>query len=207
MKMPHSRRPLILAIAGSLLFLPTLAAAAETNADVVKIFGRDPGAKGANACFVRTYSDDHLKSHPQQNVTKMMTYVTKPAGEDYYVTTLRVYFRDLKKPFEVTGSCNPETAGKSGLGCGIDCDGGWIGVRPKDQSTIIIDIPEHARIYDPAEQAGTEDEPQNTDVPEKAHFGTDDKAFKLSRTELKDCLPLVFDKEVKKKVQSGEVKD
>src|SRR5262249_28510428 len=70
---------LTILLAGS---LPAFAHAGAT--DVVKIFGRDPGAGAAHACFIRHYTKAHLASHPQQNVTDMLLYVNKQEGGDPY---------------------------------------------------------------------------------------------------------------------------
>jgi hypothetical protein len=181
--------------------MPSLAA---DNDDVAKIFGRDPGPAAANACFVRHYSGQHLKAHPKQNVTDMALYVNKQEGPDaIYNLNLEVEFRHLKKPFNVSGSCSKSSDGKSTLGCGADCDGGFLDIRVKDQNAMLLDIPESVRIYD-----ATQTNDDNEDVlPKNARFGSDDKLFRLDRAPLKDCISLIYDEETKKKVAAGEISD
>ncbi|UVC10558.1 hypothetical protein IHQ71_08195 [Rhizobium sp. TH2] len=177
--------------------LPGIAVADQS--DVVKIFGRDPGTGDAHACFVRHYAKAHLKSHPDQNVTDMIAYVGKQAGPDpYYMINLQVNFRQLLKPFQVSGSCSQSTDGKQTLGCGVECDGGSLSVRVKNESSILVEIPDSVRLFDPA---ATEE----GDLPKGARFGSDDKLFRLDRTELKDCLPVIYDDEIKAKVMSGVI--
>ena len=167
--------------------------------DVVKIFGRDPGDRAAHACFIRRYTNAHLKSHPDQNVTTMLAYVGKQEGSDrYYSISLQVNFRQLNKPFQISGSCS-ENAETGALGCGVECDGGSLSVRVKDDQSILVDIPESVRLFDPA-AAGDMD-----DLPTGARFGSDDKLFRLDRTALSDCVPVIYDDEVKAKVISGAV--
>ena len=75
------------------------------ESDVVKIFGRDPGTSDAHACFTRHYTKAHMKSHPEQNVTDMIAYVSKQEGPDpYYSIQLQVNFRQMNNPFQVSGS-------------------------------------------------------------------------------------------------------
>jgi opacity protein-like surface antigen len=172
---------------------------AGTADDVVRIFGRDPGAGPAYACFVRHYSKAHLASHPDQNVTSMLAFVSRQDGvESYYGVNLQVKFRQLPKPFQVSGSCSQdETTGQ--LGCGVECDGGSLGVRVKNEQSILVDIPESVRIFDPSAAD------EFADLPKGARFGSDDKLFRLDRTALSDCAPVIYDDEVKAKVISGAI--
>lgn len=175
---------------------------ADAASDVLKIFGRDPGADAAHACFVRHYTKAHLASHPKQNVTDMLVYVDKQEGTDpYYNLNMQVNFRQLHKPFQVSGSCGGGADGKHALSCGIDCDGGHIDVRVKDQTSLLVEIPEYARIYDPAE---TDDE-NGGELPKNARFGADDKVFRVDRTDLRECAPLIYDDDLKAQVAKGAV--
>ena len=190
-----SRTKAFLCIALISLSTPAFAQAS----DVVSIFGRDPGTGDAHACFVRHYTKAHLKSHPDQNVTDMIAYVGKQAGPDpYYMINLQVNFRQLLKPFQVSGSCSQSTDGKQTLGCGVECDGGSLSVRVKNESAILVEIPDSVRLFDPSVT-------EEGDLPKGARFGSDDKLFRLDRAELKDCLPVIYDDEIKAKVMSGAI--
>jgi hypothetical protein len=184
-----------------LLGLPSLAQAGAA-ADIVRIFGRDPGMQAAHACFRRHYDKPHLASHPKQNVTDMIVYVGKDDGTDqYYSVNMQVNFRQLAKPFQVSGSCSAGDDGKKTLSCGIDCDGGHIDVRVKNDMSLLVEIPEYARIFDPADLQSDD----RADVPDKARFGTDDKIFRVDRTDLRDCAPVIYDEAVKAKVIAGTI--
>jgi hypothetical protein len=191
-------RKFILSMAAMLMALPTGVNAGARD-DVVRIFGRDPGEGAAHACFVRRYTKAHLKSHPDQNVTTMLAYVGKQEGnERYYSVSLQVNFRQLNKPFQISGSCS-EDAETGRLSCGIECDGGSLSVRVKNDQSILVDIPYSVRIFDPESMDETDG------LPKAARFGADDKLFRLDRTALSDCVPVIYDDEVKAKVISGAI--
>jgi hypothetical protein len=180
--------------------LPATVHAGGTS-DLVKVFGRDPGTSAAHACFVRRYTKAHLGSHPDQNVTTMLAYVSKQEGPDtYYGINLQVNFLQLKKPFQVSGSCS-ENADTGALGCGVECDGGNLSVRVKNEQSILVDIPDSVRLFDPSASD------EFADLPKGARFGSDDKLFRLDRTELTDCVPVIYDEETKAKVSSGAITD
>lgn len=190
-------RILLASIALLMTGVPVIGHAGGTS-DIVKIFGRDPGSEAAHACFIRRYTKAHLASHPDQNVTTMLAYVSKQEGPDpYYSANLQVNFRQLNKPFQVAGSCSENE--KGALGCGIDCDGGSLSVRVKNEESILVDIPESVRLFDPSASD------EFADLPKGARFGSDDKLFRLDRTELSDCAPVIFDEDVKAKVISGAI--
>jgi len=170
------------------------------GSDLVKLFGRDPGSSAAHACFIRKYTKAHLASHPDQNVTTMLAFVSKQEGNDpYYSVSLQVNFRQLNKPFHVSGSCSQNE--KGALGCGIECDGGSLAVRVKNAQSILVDIPESVRLFDPSASD------EFADLPKGARFGSDDKLFRLDRTDLSDCAAIIYDEEIKAKVISGAITD
>ena len=77
----------------------------------------------------------------------------------------------------------------------LPCDGGHIDVSVKDGQSILVSIPDGARTWDP--ESGEE-------PPASARFGLDDKLFRLDRTDLKTCLPLVYDDEAKAAIAGGK---
>lgn len=172
--------------------------AAEIDAQV---FGRDIGDDKAYACFSRHYSRSHLSSHPEQNVRDMTllvdSYVDGDQGRQYLLT-MSVNFRRFDKPFSAFGGCARSSIGsKSALACGIDCDGGTINVRVKDTRSVLLDIPDGARVEDVSMEEG--DEP-----PAGAKFGSDDKVFRLDRTKLSDCAALATDPETRAALRASK---
>jgi hypothetical protein len=184
-----------LIIGGLLLALGTgLAGAAESD---VALFGSDPGTGKAHACFTRTYTDAHIKAHPQQNVTAMTLLVDSDFDNESdmgrtYTLGLGVNFRRVDTLFQASGGCSSVDGV---LNCGIDCDGGAIDVKVKDANSVLVSIPYGARTWD----AESEEEP-----PENARFGSDDKLFRLDRADMKTCLPLIYDEELKAEVAAGK---
>lgn len=181
------RVSVLAALAGVAMSGPVLAGPAD---DV--LFGKDAGDGRTLACFVRHYDKAHLKSHPLQNVTDMLVLVDRPALSDeqvWYTLSIGVNFRNVKDQFQVVGGCSAMDDGKTLLGCGVDCDGGQIDVRPRDASSILVDIPYGARTYNPNDIDGTE--------PAGAAFAEDDKVFRLDRTDLSQCISLVYDDDLK----------
>jgi hypothetical protein len=168
----------------------------------VQLFGVDPGEARAAACFIRHYDPAHLSAHPQQNVTDMLLLVDSNVDADgrSYMASLAVNFRGLGTQMQVSGYCGSVQSGEQVLGCGIDCDGGTIGVRLRDADTVLVDIPDGARTWDPT--APLDAEPRDT--PAEAAFGADDQTFKLSRTGLSQCEVLAYDDELKAIVTKGE---
>lgn len=165
-------------------------ASAMAESAAPNLFGKDPGDGHAMACFARDYDAAHLKAHPKQNVTKMMLFVDSTVDPDSgrgYSLAMGAAFRGLKQMVQLSGFCGEAANGKTALNCGIDCDGGEINVKLRDASSILVDIPNGARTWDP--ESG-EDQP-------KAKFGPDDKVFRLDAVPVRECLPLVYDEDVK----------
>jgi len=192
-----NRRSMIatLASAVGLLTASSLGAAADPESERA-LFGKDPGKDKAFACYVRHYDKAHLKSHPKQNVVDMTLFVNSyPDAEmgRQYTLDIGVHFRTRPAQFQLSGGCSAAMEGKTGLNCGIDCDGGVIDVRVKDANSILVSIPDGAQTWDPT---------SSEDPPPDAKFGLDDKLFRLDRTKLQDCLPVISDDEVKAQISA-----
>ena len=182
-----------------LAFLVALPISAEsaTKQDVVKILGRNPGDAAAYACFTRHYTKKHLATHPDQNVTDMRLFVNRAEGDDVsYTLDMQVDFREQKKPLVLSNYCEPDSDPKGAITCPMDCEGGRIDIRVKNQSAILVEIPLGARVYDPPKEDG---------VPLRGKFGDDDKLFRLDRAALTDCLPAIKDEALRGKVAKGVI--
>ena len=189
-------KPFVFALATALglTCVPALAGPADDA-----LFGKASGTDRALACFVRHYDDKHLGSHPLQNVTDMAVLVDRPAaseGDVWYSLSVGVNFRKVTDQFQVQGGCSAMDDGSKLLGCGVDCDGGQIDVRPRDANSILVDIPFGARTWNPNETAGED--------PPEAAFGEDDKVFRLDRAELSQCLSLVYDDDLKAQLAAAQ---
>lgn len=154
---------------------PAQASDTDTPALVRALFGKAPGKGKTSVCFTRGYTPAHLASHPRQNVREMVLLLTSTRDPDVnavYSTRVGVHFRKAAAPFETGGGCGIGGDGKT-ISCGVDCDGGSIGVEARDARTIYVRIPDGARLWQP----GKDDE----DSPSRKRFGSDDKIFKLTR--------------------------
>ena len=166
---------------------------AKAEAFDVRMFVKPPGKK-AYACFVRHYDPDHLARHPKQKVSAMKLLMTAEIPPDENTTNysfrLGVKYRHRSGDFDSSGGCGHVIAEDAGheirFGCGVDCDGGGIGVAlSKDDKSAIIRL-ERVRIWQnnkPDEEAG-----------DSLVAGADDKIFRLDRIDTRECASLVTDR-------------
>lgn len=175
------------------LFWPAAAAAGPT---AERVFAEDPGTDTPHACFHRLYDRAHLAAHPHQNVASMVAFLsgTRDAeGTAAGAVAIGVTFRRTGSAvWSVGGGCSGERDGR--LTCAADCDGGAIDVRLMDADTVIVEIPAGARVSD-----DDGEEPADR----HARFGSDDTVFRLTRAPLADCLPVIWDDDVKDRVKAG----
>jgi hypothetical protein len=164
--------------------------------------GSAPQPKGF-ACFVRRYDAAHMARHPKQKVTVMKPLITAEMVPDdkvlEYSFRLGVNFRDRPGDFDSSGDCghaavtkvpdNAETVIPAGvdIACGVDCDGGGVTVSlANNDASLIVKPIDRIRIWkgkNPDESAAT-----------ALNAGADDKVFRLDRTKLDECTPLVADR-------------
>ena len=155
-----------------------------------RLFGRPLGKNPIHVCFSRVYDGAHLAQHRQQNVRTMLLLVKGNLEENApsYALRMGVTFRASGTHFESSGDCgaihDADTGGTGIAHCGVDCDGGEIDVAIKDAKSVLVSIPEGARIW----RAGSDD-----DSDHRKRFGADDKLFRLDRTALTQCLSLADD--------------
>jgi hypothetical protein len=193
------------AIAGA-SFTPCAAGTPEDEAFQKKLFGRALGAEQTiHACFNRVYDPGHLAQHPQQNVRTMLVLVKGESQVDgtTYGVRIGVTFRKSGVHFETAGGCSAihdsSDADKSGnaVHCGVDCDGGSMDVAIKDAKSVLVSIPYGARIWRPGSD---EEEPGNS----RKRFGRDDKAFRVDKVALNECLSLADDNKEKAAMRRGQ---
>lgn len=166
---------------------------AKAEAFDVRMFASPPGKK-AYACFVRHYDADHLTRHPRQKVSAMKLLMTAeiPSDEDPHNFSFRlgVKYRHRSGDFDSSGDCGHVVAEDAGneirFGCGVDCDGGGIGVAlSKDDKSAIVRL-ERVRIW---QHNKPDDEAESSLVA-----GADDNMFRLDRTDANECASLVTDR-------------
>jgi hypothetical protein len=166
---------------------------AKADAFDLRMFARAPGSK-AYACFVRRYDPNHLARHPRQKVSAMKLLMTAeiPSDEKTYNYSFRlgVKYRHRSGDFASSGDCGhviaEDAGGEIRFGCGVDCDGGGIGVAlSKDDKSAIIRL-ERVRIW---QNNKPDDEAEDSLVT-----GADDRIFRLERTDARECGSLVTDR-------------
>ena len=172
----------------------TGAGANEDDDFQTRLFGRGLTKQKMHACFKRVYDAPHLAAHPKQNVRTMSLLVTADpgSGSPTYAIAIAVTFRKSGQHFDSYGDCGSihDLAGNGPANtahCGVECDGGSIDVAIKDKGSLLVSIPEGARLWRP----GGDDDTGNA----RGRFGEDDKLFRLDKTKLTDCLSLASDED------------
>ncbi|MDF0579433.1 hypothetical protein [Bradyrhizobium yuanmingense] len=169
------------------------ASKAEAETFDTRMYAKPPGDK-AYACFVRRYDADHLARHPKQKVAAMKLLISaefdKEDKELHHSFRLGFRYRHRSGDFDSSGSCNHAVFTRSGdevrLGCGVDCDGGGIGVAlSKDDKSAIVRL-ERVRVW--------QNNKPDDDAEHSLTAGADDKIFRLDRADNRECASLVTDR-------------
>ena len=205
--MPTTRAMMLIAgvLAAAVGFAPS-PAVADDSPDIAfskRMFGGSAPQPKGYACFVRRYDTAHMAQHPLQKVTVMKLLITAEMVPDdkvlEYSFRLGVNFRDRPGDFDSSGDCghaavtkvpdNAETEIPAGVDivCAVDCDGGGVTVSlaNKDASLIVKPL-DRIRIW----KGKNFDETATTAL----NAGAVDKVFRLDRTKLDECAPLVADR-------------
>ncbi|MGV7216102.1 hypothetical protein [Bradyrhizobium sp. UFLA05-112] len=165
----------------------------QSDAFDARMFAGAPGHK-AYACFVRRYDADHLDRHPKQKVASMKLLVSaeyeKEDKELHYAFRLGFRYRHRSGDFDTSGSCGHALFQDNGdevrFGCGVDCDGGGIGIAlAKDDKSAIVRL-ERIKVW--------QNNKLDDDAKESLVAGADDKIFRLDRTDTSECASLVTDR-------------
>jgi hypothetical protein len=169
------------------------ASKAEAETFNARMYAGTPGDK-AYACFIRRYDAEHLARHPKQKVASMKLLVSAEVDEEdkqlHNSFRLDFKYRHRSGDFDSSGSCHHVIFVKEGnevrLGCGVDCEGGGIGVAlSKDDKSTIVRL-EQVRVW----QHNRPDE----DAERSLVAGADDGIFRLERTDANECASLVTDR-------------
>jgi hypothetical protein len=101
---------------------------------------------GARACFSRIYDAAHLNAHPRQTVTEMhfrLSYYKHEPDQNYPLAQRNYYFKLLAKrrgDADMLSSFGECTIYEGKMGCGVDCDGGGVGLSRAGSGRILIDL-------------------------------------------------------------------
>jgi hypothetical protein len=154
------------------------------------------GASGSKAfaCFVRRYDAGHLARHKKQKVAAMKLLVSAEYDtEDKQLHNsfrLGFKYRHRSGDFDSSGSCHHSVWTKNGnevrIGCGVDCEGGGIGVAlSTDDKSAIVRL-ERVRVW--------QNNKPDDDAEQSLVAGADDGIFRLDRADNSECASLVTDR-------------
>jgi hypothetical protein len=157
-----------------------------------RVFAGPLGAK-TYACFVHRYDAGHLAQHPKQKVSAMKLLVTaeKPPEEQVtnYAFRVGITYRRRAGMLDSQGCCRHIVAKDEGseirFGCGVDCDGGGIGIAMKDDKSALVRL-QRIRLW---KHNKPDDEPRD-----ELTAGADDGIFQLDRVDASECAALVTDR-------------
>lgn len=174
-------------------------AAASNNEFLAHLVGHLHRNGESFACFSRQYDDAHLAAHPGQQVTFVKAlidaYVQEPRVSrqpipHMYQVRLSFRFRGREERLTGVAECGDGTP-KDSLRGGSVCAGP--GDKPSHlaldgNKVLVMTFRGGADLWAP----GPIDQRHDT---VKNPFGPDDAAFRLARTDLKQCNDLAFDRQ------------
>lgn len=169
------------------------ASKAEAESFSARMYAGAPGNK-AYACFVRRYDAEHLARHPKQKVAAMKLLVSAELDREdkelHNAFRLGFRYRHRTGDFDSSGDCHHVVFVKDGnevrLGCGVDCEGGSIGVAlSKDDRSAVVRL---ARV-----RVWLHNKPDD-EAERSLEAGADDGIFRLDRTDTSECASLVTDR-------------
>lgn len=166
---------------------------AEADTFNARMYAGPPGDK-AYACFVRRYDAEHLRRHPKQKVAAMKLLVSAEMDKEdkqlHNSFRLGFRYRHRSGEFNSMGSCNHAVFTTDGteirLGCGVDCEGGGIGVALSRDDKSAIVRPARVRVW--------QNNKPDDEAEQELVAGADDGIFRLDRTDASECASLVTDR-------------
>jgi hypothetical protein len=174
-------------------------AAGSANEFLAKLLGRLDRQGESFACFSEQYDDAHLATHPEQRVTFVKALVDAyfrassfaPASGSYqYKVSLAFRFRDRTDTLTGVAECGdgkPKDSLRGGANCaGPDDAATHLGLEGRQ--VLVLTIPNGADLWGP----GPVDKRHDT---VKNPFGPDDGVFRLTRTDVRQCEDLAFDRQ------------
>lgn len=154
--------------------------------ELARILEPEPGAR---ICYRRIYDAAHLKAHPRQTVTEMEFRLAYhrfepddafPKGQRNYYFELRAKRRDETRALSAMGECGTREDGRT-IFCGVECDGGGVGVKVADKpDSILVNLKAAGRLR---MTAGCDEDEEAVELLP----GADDKVFLLNRVAEAEC--------------------
>jgi hypothetical protein len=163
------------------LMLVSSARAAEPSKFVSFLAGKRPGEGKTFACFVTTYDDAHLSTHPQQNVRAVRMLATVYSNHDYsYQLRIGLNFRDRAESLSTVAECGAgrerDTLRKAAVCAGI---GGKVLLAIENKNSVQLSLPLATGLWRPG--------PPQPNNPVNGAFAEDERHFRLTRAPLAQC--------------------
>ena len=123
-----------------------LPAAAENSPAISALIPLLAPQKGNKACYVRSYDNAHLRTHPRQRITAMKfllgveEYDPRPPNAKglndlvYYTFSMSVTRRGDRRLLRTSGDC----FGGDTISCVVDCDGGKVTLDKMPPANTLI---------------------------------------------------------------------
>ncbi|NMA98781.1 MAG: hypothetical protein GX970_11850 [Phyllobacteriaceae bacterium] len=147
---------------------------------------------GAKSCWQRIYDAEHLRTHPDQQVTEVtfgMGYFEEGYEDEgataYTLFGLHAALRDGRHG-SAGGGC--WTDDKGVMTCSVDCDGGGVKLHDRDNGSLLLDLEATGGIR--LMECGSEAEDDSFFTLEP---GLDDKQFLVHPVAVKVCKGLIPD--------------
>lgn len=147
--------------------VPGLPAQAQSPAD--RMF------PGGEACYLRSYSRNHLASHPDQRSREIALGPWAPGRGDprSLVLKLQLWLRDAAAPVWGVAFC--ENTGGS-LSCGLEGDAGHFTLTPQEDGRIRLEVGRHGLLFEGADE-----------IIEISGTTGDDRTFLMPRVPADSC--------------------
>jgi hypothetical protein len=155
-----------------------------------------PAVDKAESCFLRRYTESHLKSHPRQMVEAIGICIAverilpeeKSDPVRYrYNFDFAAKLKGRVKPATTGGECgfayvplgDQPLRSDKGIHCGVDCDGGGIRVEARNAGAELLVRLDRIRVSAGCGSADEEDESKAFDLT----GGADDKVFLMPKVD------------------------
>jgi hypothetical protein len=100
-----------------------------------------PEKDGAVACWSRLYDAAHLKEHPDQQVEAMAFSISYAAETAEFAEQYSFLIEARMRNGDVGYNTGPCYENEGSISCGVECDGGYVMVRPaSDDGSMMLDL-------------------------------------------------------------------
>ena len=165
------------------LYLVGLAMSAAPAA-AVELDELVPAQNGAAACWSRLYDAAHLKAHPDQQVEEIGFAISYAAETAEYAPQYSFQIEARMRNGDVGHNSGPCSESEGNVQCGVECDGGYVMVEPRDNGGVLLDLETSGYIW-LSGGCGVDD----VDEGFALESGKDDKQFLLRLMSAGTCKP------------------